>query len=112
VNPEILALARRITYTVDPTFPGPERFKGAVAVTLRDGRRFFEVEEHNRGSVENPMSRAELTAKFKENARGLLSPVACDRLVSEVDGLDTLADAARLVDLAVPATEGARSRVG
>ncbi len=37
-NPEILALARRVRYHVDPDFPGPGRFKGAVHVTLKDGR--------------------------------------------------------------------------
>src|ERR1700728_4211632 len=50
-NPEILALARRVHYHVDPDYPGPGRFKGAVRITLKDGRIFEEVEEYNRGSV-------------------------------------------------------------
>src|SRR5690606_29215641 len=29
-NPEILALARKVTYHIDPGFPPPGRFKGAV----------------------------------------------------------------------------------
>ena len=109
VNPEILALARRVQYAVDPLFPGPAQFKGAVTVTLKDGRRFSEVEEHNRGSVENPMSRAELIAKFNENAGELLSPTARERLVNEVERLDTMPDAARLVDLAVSARPRVRA---
>ena len=64
-NPEILALARRIRYEVDPEFPGPGRFKGAVHVTLKDGRSFLEVEEFNRGSAENPMTDAEVEHKFR-----------------------------------------------
>src|ERR1700733_8127356 len=55
-NPEILALARRVQYHVDPNYPGPGRFKGAVGIALKDGRKFEEVEEHNRGSAENPMT--------------------------------------------------------
>ena len=30
LNPEVLDLARKVEYAVDPAFPGPGRFKGAV----------------------------------------------------------------------------------
>ena len=53
-HPEILALARRVRYHVDPDFPGPGRFKGAVHVVLKDGRTFDEVEEYNRGLGAEP----------------------------------------------------------
>src|SRR5580700_7596932 len=69
-NPEILALAHRVQYYVDPEYPGPGRFKGAVTITLKDGRSFEEVEEYNRGSAENPMTYQELRAKFDDNAGG------------------------------------------
>src|SRR5262249_36644920 len=72
-NPEILALTRKVRYPVDPDYPGPGRFKGAVTVRLKDGRQFTEVEEYNRGSAENPMTYKELRAKFDENASGFLS---------------------------------------
>ncbi len=72
-NPDILALARKVRYRVDPDYPGPGRFKGAVTVTLKDGRQFTEVEEYNRGSFENPMTYQELRAKFDDNASGFLS---------------------------------------
>jgi 2-methylcitrate dehydratase PrpD len=99
-DPEILGLARRVRYAVDATFPGPGRFKGAVTVTLKDGRTLTEVEEHNRGSAENPMSDAELRAKFDENAAGFLSPAARDRVAEAVAALDAMPDARALVDLA------------
>jgi 2-methylcitrate dehydratase PrpD len=101
-DPEILALTRRVRYQVDPTFPGPGRFKGAVTVTLKDGRILTEVEEHNRGSAENPMTDAELRAKFDENAAGFLSPAGRDRVADAVANLDGLSDARTLLDLAVP----------
>ena len=97
-NPEILALGRRVRYVVDPGFPGPGRFKGAVRITLVDGRSFLEVEEYNRGSAENPMTRDELRAKFVENASGVLSPDRIGRLIDEVDRLERLPDASVLVD--------------
>lgn len=103
LNTEVLALARRVEYAVDPTYPGPGRFKGAVRVTLRDGRVLSEVEEYNRGSEENPMSAAELRAKFDDNAGGLLSAEARDRLALEVGRTENLTDASMLARLAVRA---------
>ncbi len=92
-NPEILALARRVHYHVDPDYPGPGRFKGAVTITLKDGRTFEEVEEYNRGSVENPMTYEELRAKFDDNASAFLSAAQRDQLTGAIQTLDELPDA-------------------
>jgi 2-methylcitrate dehydratase PrpD len=100
-NADILALARRIGYYVDPSFPGPGRFKGAVQITLNDGRVIAEVQEHNRGSVENPMTEAELRDKFDENAADLLSKDERDRLADAIARTERLDDASLLVDLAI-----------
>jgi len=100
-NPEILALARRVRYRVDPEFPGPGRFKGALRIALKNGRSLSGVEEYNRGSAENPMSDAELRAKFDENAHGFLSAERRDRLAAEINRLEHLPDAKVIVDLAV-----------
>jgi len=97
----ILELAQRVHYHVDPTFPGPGRFKGAVRITLQDGRVIEEVQEHNLGSPENPMSAAQLRAKFDENADGVLSAVERDRLATEIDRLDRLDDASAIVELSI-----------
>ena len=64
-----------------------------------DGRTITEVEEYNRGSAENPMTAADLRAKFDENAAGLLDAAARDRVADAVNRLDTLTDARTLVDL-------------
>ncbi len=99
-DPNILALAQRVHYYVDPEYPGPGRFKGAVRVTMRDGRSFVDVEEYNRGSAENPMTYAELRAKFDENASGFLSAEARDRLADEIQRLEQVPGASVIVDLA------------
>jgi 2-methylcitrate dehydratase PrpD len=104
-NRDILDLAGRVHYHIDPEFPGPGRFKGAVRITLKDGRSLMEIQEHNRGSAQNPMTREELRAKFDENASGFLSPAGRERLASEIDGLERLPDASTLVGLAVAATD-------
>ena len=100
-HPEILALARRIHYRVDPSFPGPGRFKGAVKVTLANGRTVEAIEEYNRGSAQNPMTEAELRAKFDDNAREFLSASQRDRLTDAIAHLDQLPSAATLVSLAI-----------
>jgi 2-methylcitrate dehydratase PrpD len=99
LNPEVLALARKVEYVVDPSFPGPGRFKGAVKVTVKDGRIIEEVEEYNRGSAENPMSEAELRAKFDDNASGFLSAGRRDQLAQEIAQTENLPDVRSLVDL-------------
>jgi 2-methylcitrate dehydratase PrpD len=98
-NPEILALARRVHYRVDPDYPGPGRFKGAVKIVVKDGRGFEEVEEYNRGSAENPMTHAELRAKFDENASGFLTADQRHRLVEQIQGLSKLSLAKSLIDM-------------
>lgn len=100
-NPEILALAHRVHYHVDPSFPGPGRFKGAVRITLHDGRVIEDTQEHNLGSPENPMTMAQLRAKFDENAGGVLSASERDRLAAEIDQLEDLDDASVIVERAI-----------
>jgi 2-methylcitrate dehydratase PrpD len=102
-NDDILRLARRVKYYVDPSFPAPGRFKGEVHVTLHDGRVLSDTQEYNRGSAENPMTLDELRAKFDENAAGILSADECERFVEAVDQLETLDDASMLVELTIPA---------
>ena len=101
-NPAILALAQRVGYHVDPGFPGPGRFKGAVRITLHDGRVIEETQEHNLGSPENPMSAAQLRAKFDENAGGILAAAECDRLAAEIDRLEHQDDASVIVEWSMP----------
>jgi 2-methylcitrate dehydratase PrpD len=99
LNPAVLELARKVEYSIDPAFPGPGRFKGAVRVTLKDGRVLEEIEEYNRGSAENPMSEAELRAKFDDNAGGFLSAAQRDRLAQEIARTENLPDVRTLVEL-------------
>src|SRR4029079_5466071 len=36
-DPEILRVADLVPYQVDPSFPGPERFKGAIRIVMKNG---------------------------------------------------------------------------
>jgi 2-methylcitrate dehydratase PrpD len=109
-DPAILALARRVSYFVDPEFPGPGRFKGAVRITLTDGRVISETQEHNLGSPENPMTPEQLRAKFDENANGVLSGSERDRLAHDIDRLERLDDASVIVESSIPSVVSGTSR--
>jgi 2-methylcitrate dehydratase PrpD len=100
-NPEILRLADLVTYQVDPAFPGPERFKGAIRVVMKDGTVYEAIEEHNRGSAANPMTRDELVGKFETNAEDVLTQPERARLIEAVSGLDSSPDAGTLAQLSV-----------
>jgi len=98
-DPHILALADRVEFEVDPSFPGPERFKGQVRLFLDDGRCLEAIEEFNRGSPQNPMSPSDIIAKFETNVSGVLARADAQRLVEQVLSLEQQKDIACLAAL-------------
>ena len=104
-DPAIRALARRVHYYVDADYPGPGRFKGAVHIALRDGRKIEVTQEHNLGSPENPMSEAELRAKFDDNAACVLDAAQRERLARAIADVERLADVSVISRLTVPSVE-------
>ena len=100
-DPAILRLADLVEYKIDPAYPGPEQFKAEVTITMADGQKFYELEEHNRGSAKNPMTTAEIEGKFTENATGLLPPDRIHAVASAARDLAGMKDVRTLVDLTV-----------
>ena len=88
-NPEILALASRVGYELDPTIDYPRQFVGHVRVRLRDGRVVEEWQDHPRGGPDSPMSRAEIEAKFRGNASLVMSADQASRVIRSVEALAT-----------------------
>ena len=72
-DPEILVLAARVGYELDPTIDYPRQFVGHVRVRLRDGRVVEERQDHPRGGPDSPMTRDEIEAKFRGNASLVMS---------------------------------------
>ncbi len=101
-DPDILALTDRVAIEVDPAFPGPEQFKGKVRILLNDGRELEHVEEHNRGSAQNPLSPSDIIAKYELNVSDVLNRDEAARLADLVLSLETLDDAAGVTALAGP----------
>ncbi len=90
----IVALRDRVTATVDATLK--EEQVGATVV-LKDGRRLEKFIDHVVGSVERPMSDADLERKFMALAEGVLPESQARALIAkcwEVEGLASTADIA------------------
>lgn len=100
-DPTILALADRVEFVVDPSMPGSEQFKGVVEVFARDGGHWTEIEEYNHGSPENPMTDADIEAKFRENVEGVLSEGQATRVVEAMMAVETMPDASAIGALLV-----------
>jgi len=91
-------VAGRVFYDIDRTIDYPRHFIGHVAVRLADGRQLEETQDHPRGGPDFPMTREELTAKFRANARLAISEAQATRVVELVDALATVPRLAPLMD--------------
>jgi len=78
-RPDLVALRRKVVATVDDSID-----EAAVDVTavLHDGQRVQVRVEHAIGSLQNPMSDAQLEAKFQALAHPVLGQAAVARLIS------------------------------
>ncbi len=68
-NPALLALAARVSYVVDPDDEYPRNYTGRIRVTLRDGSTIETRKGHLRGGAREPLSEADINAKFLDNVR-------------------------------------------
>ncbi|WP_342362813.1 MmgE/PrpD family protein [Terrarubrum flagellatum] len=63
------ALAAKVSYQIDPNDEYPRNFTGHLRATLRDGTVREFRQPHMRGGAREPLSDAELEAKFEANMR-------------------------------------------
>ena len=64
---EVLGLAGKISYVIDPANPYPANFTGHLKATLADGSAVELSQPHMRGGAHQPMPDAEFEAKFLAN---------------------------------------------
>ncbi len=97
-DPAILALCDRVAYKGDPEMNSLRYYSGGVIIETTDGRRLEHREMHNRGSDANPLSAADIEAKFWSNATRAVSRERAQRVLDAVMGLDKAEDLRRLGD--------------
>jgi 2-methylcitrate dehydratase PrpD len=66
-DPAVRALAAKVQYVVDPDNPYPRQFTGHVKATTSDGAVWEVRQHHFRGGTEEPLSQADLLAKYHAN---------------------------------------------
>ena len=96
VDPEVAAIRSKVRATVDPNIPpGGAR----VAVHTVGGGVISEEVVHARGSVELPMSDAEIEEKVRSLATWRARECDVDRLIEAIWNLDEVIDVSTLMEL-------------
>jgi 2-methylcitrate dehydratase PrpD len=82
-NPEVLALAARVTVREDPAMTRrlPQERPAKVSVRLRDGRELASEVSFNRGDDASPYSEAELRQKFIDLTSRVWPRGHCERVL-------------------------------
>jgi 2-methylcitrate dehydratase PrpD len=65
---DLLGLAARVRYEIDPANEYPRNYTGDVRVVLTDGSERRAHQPYLRGGVRKPLGRAEIVAKYRANA--------------------------------------------
>jgi 2-methylcitrate dehydratase PrpD len=66
---DVLALAAKVRYVIDPKNPYPNNFTGHIRAVLNDGRVVEERQPHFRGGAQEPLTRADIEEKFALSVR-------------------------------------------
>ncbi|MBL23442.1 MAG: 2-methylcitrate dehydratase [Rhodospirillaceae bacterium] len=67
-DPDILALAAKVSHELDPKTGYPDYYSGGIVVTTKDGTEHVHHERVNRGAGDRALSEAEIEAKYFDNA--------------------------------------------
>ena len=100
-NPEVLRLAAKVRYEIDPTIDYPRHFSGHVKVVLDDGTLLEENQPHPRGGLEDPLPPSDIEAKFRANAKLALSAHRVEQVLAAVQHLEQLLSMRELTDLLI-----------
>jgi len=88
-NKRLIALARKVTYSVDHQLRVPE-LRGHVAIKTNNNDVYENTERALRGSPENPAEKSVIVNKFKANAQQKCSKRKQNDIISTLDELDRL----------------------
>ena len=96
---DLVALRRKVVATVDASI---DEASADVTAVLKDGQRVHVFVEHAIGSLQNPMTDANLAAKFHGLSDPVLGAAASAELISACWSLAAAPDLRALAKLAVP----------
>lgn len=98
-NTDVLNLIDKVVCIEDETKKNPGHFPGWVQITLKDGTVYSQVQEYERGTVQNPISAEEITNKYTNNAIINLPQANVEQILQELLQLETLNNVTNLIKL-------------
>jgi len=105
-DPEVLAMASRVSCVADADTDFPAHFSGEVQLRLTDGRVLERQVPDSHGTPQDPMSDDEVRAKFRSTAERRVPSEQAARISAIVDKLETLGDIGQLVETCVVPAAG------
>jgi len=99
---ELLSLAEKVRYELDPTIDYPRHFSGHVRIKLRGGTILEESQPYPRGGLESPLPPEEIEDKFRANAGLVLPREKIEKIVASVKNLERLPSIEALSSLLTP----------
>src|SRR3954469_10379189 len=97
-NPEVIALRDKVSAVVDKSV---HEDAAHITIKLNNGSTLTKHVEHAIGSLARPMSDADLEAKFRKFAHGILAGGETDALLKLCWAVDTLKDAGEIARASV-----------
>jgi 2-methylcitrate dehydratase PrpD len=105
-DPEILSISNKVGYRMDDACDlkyGTGHCPAKIEITLKDGRTLYGEQQGGRyGHPERPISKEDLTAKFRDcagYAARPLSPETVEKAIAMVNRLEEVEDVAAIVRL-------------
>lgn len=94
---DVLNLAKKVTYVIDPDNEYPRNYSGHIRATMKDGSEHIVRQPHMRGGTREPLQRQEIVTKFRNNVLfGGWSEEQADALQAWCEDLFDLKDLATL----------------
>jgi 2-methylcitrate dehydratase PrpD len=88
--------AEQVEVTIDPALSGVQ---AVVEAHTTDGRMLSMRCDHPRGSAENPLTRAQIEAKFRAYAKARLPAANVDAVIAAITRLEDFDSTRKLMDL-------------
>ncbi len=102
-DPALRQLMNRIKISENKSFTQqfPHKLMTEIEVITRDGKRLVESAQYSKGHAKNPMTDADVEAKFRILCEGLMDAAQQNALLTALWNIEQAADLSALLDLLV-----------
>ena len=98
-DPEILALAQKVQYCLDPSADDRTILKGRVDIHLKNKSVLTHTVKNMRGTLKNPASIDDYIRKFRANATDIYAAEKIENIIHLILNIEELGDVSHLSEL-------------